>query len=436
MNVLSVMEQPQVIPFKMQEVSPETVIKTVSNMNNGNLQKQIVQKVTSAQSSVPAVIKVISAGGGGGNALNRMIDAEFSGVEFISVNTDIQDLINKSRAEVKVQIGAKVTGGRGAGGIPDIGERAALEDVEALAEVLKGADMVFVTACLGGGTGTGSAHVIAKIAKEAGALTVGVVTMPFDFEGKYKMTLAENGLKKLREEVDTLIVIRSQNLLGIIKNTTTLDSAYLLADEILCEGVQGISEIITKTGYQNTDFADVKTIMHGKGDAIMGIGIASGENRALEAVENAIYNPLLVDSSIEGATGVLINIAGPDNITLVEVQNIIKTVKEKCDLNVHLIHGIRMDNNFDNSVQVTVIATGFQTAAAVEQIPAETEKPKKVELDSECNINEILNTYNKNLKRPDFLPQRELQNDLDIPPVIRNYGYRNDVKQDTGLTEF
>ncbi|MCL2174644.1 MAG: cell division protein FtsZ [Treponema sp.] len=436
MNVLSVREQPQVIPFKTQEASPETVVNTVSTITNGNLQKQIVQKVTASQTSIPAVIKVISAGGGGGNALNRMIDAEFSGVEFIAVNTDIQDLINKSKAEVKVQIGAKVTGGRGAGGKPEKGESAALEDQEALCEVLKGADMVFVTACLGGGTGTGSAHVIAKIAKNLGALTVGVVTMPFDFEGKYKMTLAEEGLKKLRAEVDTLIVIRSQNLLSIIKNTTTLDSAYLLADEILCQGVQGISELITKTGFQNTDFADVQTIMQGKGDAIMGIGIASGENRAQEAVENAIFNPLLVDTSIEGATGVLINIAGPDNITLVEVQNIIKTVKEKCDLNVHLIHGIRMDNNFDNSIQVTVIATGFQTAAVVEQKPAEVEKPKKAEIESECDIEEILNNYNKNLKRPDFLPQREIQNDLDIPPVIRNYGLKNDVKQNIDSSEY
>ena len=430
MNVLSVREQPQVIPFKTPEAAIDAAARTSVTNASGILQKQNAHTVTTAQSAVPAVIKVISAGGGGGNALNRMIDSDFSGVEFISVNTDIQDLINKSRAEVRVQIGAKVTGGRGAGGKPDKGESAALEDQEALAEVLKGADMVFVTACLGGGTGTGSAHVIAKIAKGLGALTVGVVTMPFDFEGKYKMMLAEEGLKKLRAEVDTLIVIRSQNLLNIIKNTTSLDSAYRLADEILCQGVQGISEIITKTGFQNTDFADVQTIMQEKGDAIMGIGLATGENRAQEAVENAIFNPLLIDSSIEGAKGVLINIAGPEDITLVEVQKIIKTVKEKCDIDVHLIYGVRMDNNFEDRIQVTVIATGFQTAAVQEQKPVEIEKPKKMEIVSECDFDGILSNYNKNLKRPDFLPQREIQNDLDIPPVIRDYGLKAEMKQD------
>jgi len=433
MNVLAVCERPQVIPFKPQEVSvqkmptasPESrtegcrtesskdtrVLKEVSTNVKENSQKN------RSHETVAAVIKVISAGGGGANALNRMIEARLSGVEFISVNTDIQDLFNKSRAGVKVQIGAKVTGGRGAGGKPEKGESAAIEDQDAIKEVVAGADMVFITAGMGGGTGTGSAHVIAKIAKQSGALTVGVVTMPFDFEGRYKMMLAEEGLKKLRAEVDTLIIIRNQHLFRIIDNSTPLDKAYLLADEILCQGVQGISEIITETGFQNTDFADVQTVMLGKGEALMGIGSALGENRALEAVNNAIDNPLLEDTSIDGATGVLINIAGPETMTLVEINNIIKTVKEKCDPDVHLIHGIRIDNAFENSIQVTVIATGFQSVKL-----EETKKPavEKEEASETFNYDEYVKRFERN-KRPDFLPPRDYQDDLDVPTALRNY---------------
>ncbi|MCL2443972.1 MAG: cell division protein FtsZ, partial [Treponema sp.] len=297
--------KPQVLQFKPQEAAPSLKVVSVNeNRENRNLHRD-----------TPAVIKVISAGGGGGNALNRMIDANLAGVEFIAANTDIQDLYKKSKADVKVQLGAEVTGGRGAGGIPEKGEKAAIEDQIAIAESLKGADMVFITAGMGGGTGTGSAPIIARIAKQLGALTVAVVTTPFEFEGRYKMKLAEEGIAKLREEVDTLIVIPNQYLFKIIDNTTSYNKAYMMADEVLCRGVQGISELITETGFQNTDFADVETIMKGKGDALMGIGFGTGENRALDAVANAIDNPLLEDTSIEGATGVLINIAGPDDIT-------------------------------------------------------------------------------------------------------------------------
>ena len=402
MNVVAVCERPQVIQFKPQR----EVTANVKENSHKNCSQQ----------AVPAIIKVISAGGGGANALNRMIDAKLSGVDFIAINTDIQDLFNKSKADNKIQIGAKVTGGRGAGGKPEKGENAALEDQDAIKEVVTGADMVFITAGMGGGTGTGSAHVIAKIAKQAGALTVGVVTMPFEFEGRYKMTLAEEGLKKLRAEVDTLIVIRNQHLFKIIDNTTTFDKAFLLADEILCQAVQGISEIITETGFQNTDFADVQTVMQGKGDALMGIGNACGDNRAADAVNNAIDNPLLEDNSIEGATGVLINIAGPETMTLVEINNIIKTVKEKCDPDVHLIHGIRLDNRFDNAIQVTVIATGFQGAArAAEPVK---KNPEKTEQSETYDIDEYLKRYEKT-KRLDYLPQRE--EDLDVPTAIRNY---------------
>jgi len=423
MNVLSVCERPQVIPFKPQEVSVQKMPTASSQGENPRALKEVTTNVKEnsqknrSHETVAAVIKVISAGGGGANALNRMIEAGLSGVEFISVNTDIQDLFNKSKAQFKVQIGAKVTGGRGAGGKPEKGESAAIEDQDAIKEAVSGADMVFVTAGMGGGTGTGSAHVIAKIAKQSGALTVGVVTMPFDFEGRYKMMLAEEGLKKLRAEVDTLIIIRNQHLFRIIDNSTPLDKAYLLADEILCQGVQGISEIITETGFQNTDFADVQTVMLGKGEALMGIGSALGENRALEAVNNAIDNPLLEDNSIDGATGVLINIAGPETMTLVEINNIIKTVKEKCDPDVHLIHGIRIDNAFEDSIQVTVIATGFQSVKLPETKQTNAEKEEASET---FNYDEYVKRFERS-KRPDFLPPRDYQDDLDVPTALRNY---------------
>ncbi|MDR1836252.1 MAG: cell division protein FtsZ [Treponema sp.] len=418
MNVLSVDEktnvtQSHVIRFKPQEAQT-TALREVQIEENW-------------QEPVPAVIKVISAGGGGANALNRMIEKELSGVEFIAVNTDIQDLRNKSKAKVKVQIGAKVTGGRGAGGVPEKGRKAAIEDREAIAEALKGADMVFITAGMGGGTGTGSAPEIAKIAREQGALTIAVVTTPFEFEGRYKMRLAEEGIANLREEVDTLIVIPNQYLFKIIDNTTSWNNAYLMADNVLCQGVQGISELITKTGFQNTDFADVETVMKGKGDALMGIGFGTGENRAVEAVKNAIDNPLLEDTSIDGATGVLINIAGPDNITLVEIQNIIKSIKEKCDPEVHLIHGLRIDPELDGCIQVTVIATGFSEAKYTESKPVAAAKTADSDF---IDYNEYVGMIERT-KRPEYLsylPQREYQDDLDVPSVIRNYNFQTEEK--------
>ncbi|MCL2441014.1 MAG: cell division protein FtsZ [Treponema sp.] len=423
MNVLAVSEhvlevsggKPQVLQFKSQDIAP---LKAFSAENKEN---------RSLRHDIPAVIKVISAGGGGGNALNRMIEAKMAGVEFIAANTDVQDLYKKSKADVKVQLGAEVTGGRGAGGVPDKGEKAAIEDQIAIAEALKGADMVFVCAGFGGGTGTGSAPVIAKIAKQLGALTVAVVTTPFEFEGRYKMRLAEEGITKLREEVDTLIVIPNQYLFKIIDNTTSWNKAYLMADEVLCRGVQGISELITETGFQNTDFADIETIMKGKGDALMGIGFGTGENRALDAVTNAIDNPLLEDTSIEGATGVLINIAGPDDITLVEIQNIIKSIKEKCDPEVNLIHGLRIDHDLDNSIQITVIATGFQNGRYTSVKQASTSKINDSDF---IDYNEYVRMVERT-KRPEYLsylPQREYQDDLDVPSVIRKHSFQTEER--------
>jgi cell division protein FtsZ len=419
MNVLAVCEKTQfrtdcsdvsrVLQFKPQEIA------------------SVAREERKIRQDVPAVIKVISAGGGGGNALNRMIEASLAGVEFIAANTDIQDLYKKSKADVKVQMGTEVTGGRGAGGIPEKGEKAAIEDQIAIAEALKGADMVFVTAGMGGGTGTGSAPVIAKIAKQLGALTVAVVTTPFEFEGRYKMRLAEEGIAKLREEVDTLIVIPNQYLFKVIDNSTSWDKAYLMADEVLCRGVQGISELITETGFQNTDFADIETIMKGKGDALMGIGFGTGENRAVDAVASAIDNPLLEDTSIEGATGVLINIAGPEDITLVEIQNIIKSIKEKCDPEVNIIHGLRIDSQLESSIQITVIATGFQSGryAGVKQTNC-----------TNTNSSDFIdyNEYEKMVNRTkrfdylSYLPQREYQDDLDVPSVIRKHNFHSEEK--------
>ncbi|MBN2874013.1 MAG: cell division protein FtsZ, partial [Spirochaetales bacterium] len=265
------------------------------------------------------VIKVIGAGGGGSNAVNRMMEAGLRNVEFIVANTDLQAL-GRSRAAVKLGLGAKITHGLGAGGKPEIGEKAAMEDRAVVSEALQGADMVFITAGMGGGTGTGSAPVIAQIAKELGALTVAIVTKPFDFEGKVKMRLAEEGIEKLREAVDTLIIIPNQHLLKIVEKRTPIREAFKLADDVLRQGVQGISDLITVAGEINIDFADVNTVMSGQGDAIMGIGTARGDNRAVEAAEKAVSNPLLEDARIDGAKSILINITGGESFTLNEYE--------------------------------------------------------------------------------------------------------------------
>ena len=314
----------------------------------------------------PAVIKVVGAGGGGSNAVNRMIESGLSGVQFIVVNTDVQDL-NKSNAGDKLQIGSRLTGGTGAGGKPGIGEDAAKEDHEKISDLLRGADMVFVTAGMGGGTGTGSAPIIAKIAQDHGALTVGVVTKPFGFEGKTEMSIADEGIRKLRESVDTLIVIPNENLFKMVDSKTTSLQAYGIADDVLNQGVQGIADLITKTGIINTDFADVKSTMKGQGDALMGIGKGTGDSRARDAASNAIDNPLLEDTSIKGATRLLVNISGSENITIVEIQEIMQTIKAEADPEVEIIFGQNFDPDLGDTIKVTVIATGFQvkTSGAV-----------------------------------------------------------------------
>ncbi|WP_160720136.1 cell division protein FtsZ [Bacillus sp. USDA818B3_A] len=304
-----------------------------------------------------ATIKVIGVGGGGNNAVNRMIEHGVQGVEFIAVNTDAQAL-NLSKAEVKMQIGAKLTRGLGAGANPEVGKKAAEESKEQIEEALRGADMVFVTAGMGGGTGTGAAPVIAQIARDLGALTVGVVTRPFTFEGRKRSNQASGGIGSMKEAVDTLIVIPNDRLLEIVDKSTPMLEAFREADNVLRQGVQGISDLIATPGLINLDFADVKTIMSNKGSALMGIGVAAGENRATEAAKKAINSPLL-ETSIDGAQGVLMNITGGSNLSLYEVQEAADIVATATDQEVNMIFGSVINENLKDEIIVTVIATGF-----------------------------------------------------------------------------
>ena len=311
----------------------------------------------------PTVIKVIGAGGGGSNAVNRMMECNVQYVDFIVANTDVQAL-NYSKAPMKLAIGSKLTGGLGAGGKPEVGEKAAMEDTEVIANAVRGAHMVFITAGMGGGTGTGSAPVIAKIARDQGALTVGVVTKPFGFEGRAKMRTAEAGIEKLRQNVDTLVVIPNQHLLNLVDSKQTIKDAFVMADDVLRRAVQGIADIITKNGLVNIDFADVRSTMAGQGDALMGVGTGSGENRAVDAATNAINNPLLEDSHIEGATRILVNIYAAEMPSTVEVNDIMEIVTANANPDVETIHGITVDETDEamkDKITVTVIATGFPT---------------------------------------------------------------------------
>ena len=306
-----------------------------------------------------AKIRVIGVGGGGGNAVNRMIAAKLEGVEFMVANTDLQAL-KASHAPVKIQLGAKLTKGLGAGANPEIGRRAALEDTEKIIDALESADMVFVTAGLGGGTGTGGAPIVAGLARELGALTVAVVTKPFAFEGKRRMMQAEQGLAELSEAVDTVICIPNERLMQYVDKGTSFFEAFRIADDILRQGVQGISDIITITGIINRDFADIKAIMEGMGYAVMGTAEASGENRTVEAVNRAIASPLLEDASISGAQGVLLNITGSSKLTLYEVHEASTIVQKAAAENANIIFGAVHNEAMKDAVRVTVIATGIK----------------------------------------------------------------------------
>src|SRR5512135_986943 len=305
-----------------------------------------------------AKIKVIGVGGGGGNAVNTMISCNIHGVDFIVANTDVQAL-RMSKAPVKIQLGGQSTKGLGAGANPDVGKQAALEDRERLAEVLSGADMVFVAAGLGGGTGTGAAPIIADVAKEVGALTVGVVTKPFSREGKQRLNKAEEGIKELKKHVDSLIVIPNDRLLGLAGKSMTILDAFKPSDDVLRQAVQGISDLITASGFINVDFADVKAIMSERGMAMMGIGISGGDNRAVEAASRAISSPLLEDIDVSGAKGVLVNISGSSNMTMDDFDAVNRIIHEKFHEDANIIIGLVIDEKLGDHIKITAIATGF-----------------------------------------------------------------------------
>lgn len=342
-----------------------------------------------------AQIKVVGCGGGGNNAVNRMIENGLKNVEFIAVNTDKQALA-LSRATQKIQIGDKLTKGLGAGANPEIGQKAAEESKEEIAQAIKGADMVFITAGMGGGTGTGAAPIVAEIAKSMGILTVGVVTKPFPFEGRKRMIHADMGIKNLKDSVDTLVTIPNERLLTMVDKKTTLVQSFRFADEILRQGVQGISDLITIPGLVNLDFADVRTVMVDKGLAHMGVGVGKGDNRAEEAAKQAISSPLL-ETSIVGATGVLLNVTGGSDLGLLEINEAAAIVQEAADPDANIIFGAVIDENLKDEIRITVIATGFEQENS-DRIPVQ-KKPVK---DEDSNsIQEVAST--QDLEIPAFL---------------------------------
>jgi cell division protein FtsZ len=338
----------------------------------------------------PARIRVVGVGGGGGNAVNRMIQAGIRGVDFIAANTDLQ-VLKVNRAAAKLQLGLTTARGMGAGSNPEIGRNAALEDAERIAESLKGSDMVFVTAGMGGGTGTGAAPVVARLASEAGALVVAIVSKPFAFEGRRKLRFAEDGIAELREYVDTLITIPNERLYAFVDRNITAWEAFKIADDVLRQAVQGISDLITVPGYVNVDFADVKTVMENMGMALMGTGAATGEHRAVEAAQRAISNPLLEEQSIQGARAILINITGGEDLTMAEVGEACAVIQQAADEEANIIFGLVRDAEARDEVKISVIATGFDAPAALASRrevalpvspsgirPAEKVKPKNV----------------------------------------------------------
>src|SRR6184192_2336855 len=416
-------------------------------------------KISLDEEQLTAKIKVIGVGGGGGNAVNRMIQAGIKGVEFLVTNTDVQAM-RASLAPTKLQIGAKLTKGLGAGANPEIGKQAALEDTDRILEALSGADMIFITTGMGGGTGTGAAPIIASLAAELGALTVAVVTKPFAFEGKRRRVQAEQGIRALRDCVDTLITIPNERLLNFVERATSLGEAFKIADDVLRQAVQGISDLITVPGEINLDFADVKTIMHGMGMALMGTGVSTGEHRAVEAAQRAISSPLLEEASIEGAKGVLINITGGSDMTLFEVHEAASIIQEAADEEANIIFGTVIDPRMKDEVKVTVIATGFDAATkgflnargealsshgaparpqTAERVPYRPFAPKEIAAQHEVAQpepsppqvgaeGEIYDPpfFRKGFTRSDgsggFGPMAssDFGNDLDIPTVIRN----------------
>jgi cell division protein FtsZ len=373
-------------------------------------------EIVEQQNSLAARIKVIGIGGGGGNAVNTMIGSRLSGVDFMVANTDAQSL-HASQAPVRIQLGTMVTKGLGAGANPEIGRRAALEDQEQIREYLEGSDMIFITAGMGGGTGTGGAPVLARVARDVGALTVGVVTKPFIFEGKKRMHQAEEGIEELKASVDTLIVIPNQRLLSIAAKTTTMLEAFHKADDVLLQAVRGISDLIITPGLINLDFADVRTVMAEMGLALMGAAAASGENRAIEAAQKAISSPLLEDISIQGARGVLINITGGPDLCLHEVNEAASMIQEEAHDDANIIFGAVIDENMTDEIRITVIATGF----------GEVKEEKKVAPPPtpSANISNIANATQKNRK---VVHLGTIVDDLDTPTWQRKKAGSDEIE--------
>ena len=379
------------------------------------------------------VIKVVGVGGGGGNAVNRMVDNDVKGVTFVAVNTDAQDL-KKSKADIRIQIGARLTRGLGAGADPEVGRNAAIESEEDLREHLMGTDLVFITSGLGGGTGTGAAPVVARIAKECGCLTLAIVTKPFAFEGHLRMQKALAGANELKKYVDSLIVIPNEKLLSVVDRSTTILDAFREADTVLRQGVQGIAEIIGMHGLINVDFADVKTVMANKGTALMGIGVASGEHRAVEAARRAIHSRLL-EISLDGATDAIVNITSGENITLFETNACIEEIRHSCSGNLNIIYGTALNRQLKDEMVVTVIATGYDLNAknaGIEDLTSEifketysadqahiahgglTSKPQA----EAPRIEEINNQFNS-MRETKPQPQQETTSTSNLPEWLR-----------------
>ena len=364
-----------------------------------------------------AVIKVVGVGGGGCNAVNRMIDVGLKGVEFIAINTDAQALL-MSDADVKLDIGRELTRGLGAGSDPDVGRQAAEEHRQEIEEVLKGADMVFITAGKGGGTGTGGAPIVAEIAKNLGALTIGIVTRPFSFEGRRRSVQAEQGIMNLKEKLDTLIIIPNDRLLQVCDETTSVLEAFQMADEVLLQGVQGITDLITTPGLINLDFADVRTIMTNAGSSLMGIGTARGENRAVEAARNAISSPLL-EASIEGARGVLLNISGGSDLGLFEVHEAADIISKAAHPDANIIFGAVVDDQLGDEVRVTVVASGFDRWQPAEE-PAAAPQQYEIEDEFESPAVEEDEEDEEWAAEPRYVFDSDAEEeDLDIPSFLR-----------------
>ena len=384
-------------------------------------------EIVEQNSLAAARIKVIGIGGGGGNAVNTMIGSRLSGVDFMVANTDAQSL-QASQAPVRIQLGNMVTKGLGAGANPEIGRRAALEDQEQIREYLEGSDMIFITAGMGGGTGTGGAPVLARVARDVGALTVGVVTKPFIFEGKKRMHQAEEGIEELKASVDTLIVIPNQRLLSIAAKTTTMLEAFHKADDVLLQAVRGISDLIITPGLINLDFADVRTVMAEMGLAVMGAAAASGENRAIEAAQKAISSPLLEEISIQGARGVLINITGGPDLCLHEVNEAASMIQEEAHDEANIIFGAVIDETMTDEIRITVIATGFGEVKE-EKKPASAPAPTP-----STNVSSIANAAQKNRK---VVHLGTIVDDLDTPTWQRKKAGSEEIETVTlGKTNF